>query len=118
MAREIIDEQGNRIYERDAYISNYSPVARVIWFILGIINTLIAIRFLLKLFAANPGAGFTNFVYSATSGLIAPFTGVIHNTIIGSGNFEWASLLAIIIYWLIAWALVSLFNITRPVPRY
>ena len=39
---------------------------RITWYVLGILEALLALRFLLKLMQANPLAGFTNFVYSIT----------------------------------------------------
>ena len=98
--------------------SSYSPIARVIWYVLGIINTLLGLRFVLRLFGANPAAPFTDFIYSLTSPLLAPFRNVIRSSAVGTGIIEWSTLLAMAIYWLIAYALVRLFTMARPVARY
>jgi len=121
MAREIITEDGERaVVDEPSYVSYYSPFARFIWTILGIINALLAIRFLLKLLSANPAAGFTNFIYSITTPLVAPFDGVLRSTVTGTAVFEWFTILAMVIYWLLAWAIVRLFTTasSRPVARY
>ena len=46
---------------------------KLIWYIFYVIETLLFFRFALKLFAANPGAGFTQFIYSLSSVFVAPF---------------------------------------------
>ncbi|MBX4205295.1 MAG: YggT family protein [Candidatus Doudnabacteria bacterium] len=106
------------VVDEPSYVSYYSPLARFIWTILGIINALLAIRFILKLLAANPAAGFTNFIYAVTSPLVAPFQGVIRTSSAGGSTFEWFTLLAMVIYWLVAWAIVRLATVSRPMARY
>ncbi|HEX5429929.1 MAG TPA: YggT family protein [Patescibacteria group bacterium] len=119
MPREIITDDGDRVLVDDpSYVSYYSPIARVVWTILGIINALLAIRFILRLFGANPGAGFVNFMYSITAPLVAWFTGSIRATSVGTGIIEWSTLLAIAVYWIIAWIITRLVTMSRPVARY
>lgn len=95
-------------------VSYYSPVARFTWFLLGIVNGLLAIRFVLRAIGANPAAGFTDFIYTITQALVAPFSGVIRSTVSGGAVIEWSTLLAMIVYWLLAWAIVSLVAMSRP----
>ena len=112
--RIVYDDAG-----RDVYYSGYSPFARIIWTILTVINFILGLRFLLRLFSANPAAGFTNAIYNLSAPLINPFLNVIRSTVIpGLGVFEWSTLLAMIVYWLVAYLLVRLFSISRPVARY
>lgn len=119
MDKEIITEDGNRVPMDDTtYASYYSPLARLVWTVLGIINGLLAIRFLLHLFGANPAAGFTSFIYSITAPLVAPFVNVIRTTTVGIGTIQWTTLLAMAIYWLVAWALVRLATLNKPAMRY
>lgn len=76
---------------------------QITWYILGIIEILLVFRFVLKLLGANPEAGFSSFVYGITYIFANPFLSVFHNTQIISGSiFEWTTLLAIIVYWIIA----------------
>lgn len=92
-----------------------SPAARigqVIYVILGIIIALIVIRVILKALAANPGAGFTSFVYGITNPLVAPFQGIFATPTASTGSvFEFSSVVAIVVYALVAWAIVSLIGI-------
>ena len=114
----IIDNGVDRnVVDDETYVSYYSPVGRVVWFLLWVINGLLAIRFVLRLLAANPSAGFTNFIYSITSPLVSPFRGVLASTTAGSAVLEWSTLLAMVIYWLLAWAIVRLFTVAKPLAR-
>ncbi|OGE73556.1 MAG: hypothetical protein A3I07_03890 [Candidatus Doudnabacteria bacterium RIFCSPLOWO2_02_FULL_42_9] len=85
--------------------------ARIVWTILGVVNVFLALRFILKLIAANPGAGFTDFIYRASAPLLAPFVNVVRNvrTDASGGIFEWNTLIAMAVYSLLAWVIVRLF---------
>ncbi|MBI3952700.1 MAG: YggT family protein [Candidatus Doudnabacteria bacterium] len=108
------------IYQAPPRMPGQIIVARVIWFIAGVIEALLVIRIILRLLAAAPTAGFTNFIYSITQPLVDPFAGIVRSTATAGtgGIFEWTTLIALIVYWLIAWAIISLTQISRPVPRY
>lgn len=88
---------------------------QVVWYLLGILEVLLAFRFVLKLLGANAGAGFTSFIYSVTQPFAAPFLSVFKITRVQGSVFEWTTLLAMLVYWLIAWAIVKLFIIGKPV---
>src|SRR3982075_1824426 len=83
---------------------------QIIWWVVGLIDTLIAIRFLLKVFGANP-APFVRFMYDLTWPLVAPFHGIFNSDQVGRSVFEPESLVAIVIYLLIGWGVVSLIRI-------
>jgi hypothetical protein len=51
-------------------------VNRFIWFIVGIMVVLLAIRFVLLLAGADPGAGFAQLIYGLTNWMVAPFAGL------------------------------------------
>ena len=89
---------------------------QVVWYLLGIIEILLAFRFVLKLVAANPLAGFTSFIYGASYFFAAPFLAVFRTSRIVEGSvFEWTTLLAMIVYAIIAWGIVKLFMMGRTV---
>jgi hypothetical protein len=82
---------------------------QVVWYILGIIEVLLAFRFVLKFLGANPAAGFTSFVYGVTYAFATPFLAVFRSSRIADGSvFEWTTLLAMIVYWIIAMGIVKL----------
>jgi len=86
--------------------SSTKPIYRgtqIVWYILGIIEVLLAFRLVFKLFGANPEAGFSSFIYGATYIFATPFLSVFSNTQVVSGSsFEWTILLAMLVYWIIA----------------
>lgn len=87
-------------------------VARMVWFIFGVIIAFIALRFVLLLLAANQGNAFVDFVYGVSGIFVAPFYGIFGNTPqLGSSIVDVSSIVAIIVYALIAWAIVSLATI-------
>lgn len=90
---------------------------QVVWYILGILEALLAFRFVLRLLAANPSAGFTNFIYSVTHPFVEPFMAVFNTTQVARSAFEWTTLLAMVVYWLVAIAIIRLFLIGKPVSR-
>jgi hypothetical protein len=88
---------------------------QVVWYILGLIEVLLALRFVLKLMAANPSAGFSSFIYSISHFFAAPFINVFHVTTVEGSILEWTTLLAMAVYWLIAWGIVKLFFMGKSV---
>lgn len=79
---------------------------RIIWLIAGIIIGLLALRIILLLLAANQGAPFVDFVYGLSSVFAWPFYGIFGYTPhYGQSVLEISSIVAIIVYALIAWGL-------------
>jgi hypothetical protein len=93
-------------------------VARVVWAILWVVNTILALRFILRLIGANSAAGFTNFIYTLSAPLLAPFRNIVASVRIANGGvFEWATLIAMVVYWLIAWGIVRIALFDRTTTR-
>jgi hypothetical protein len=88
---------------------------QIVWYILGIIEALLAFRFILKLLAANTQAGFTQFIYGVTAPFAAPFLSVFNISRVEGSVLEWTTLLAMAVYWLIAWGIIKLLVIGKPV---
>lgn len=88
---------------------------QIVWYILGLLEALLAFRFILKLLGANPSAGFSSFIYSVSYPFAAPFLAVFRVTKIEGSVFEWVTLLAMLVYWLIAWGIVRLFLMSKSV---
>ncbi len=88
---------------------------QIVWYIFGLIEIILGIRFLLRLLGANTGAGFTDFIYTLSGVFTAPFEAVFRNARVEGSVFEWTTLLAMLVYWLIAWAIVKLFVMGKPV---
>ena len=86
--------------------------AAAVGLVIGVVDALIAGRFLLKLLGASAQSSFVAFIYGVTSPLVEPFRGIFPNS--GSGNniFEPAALVAIAVFALIAWGAIVLIRIT------
>jgi len=89
--------------------------AQTVWFILSIIMGFLIIRFALKLLQANPEAMFTSLIYTVSDVFVYPFTAVFQNTSMEASVFEWTTLLAMLVYWLLAIAIIKLFIMSKPV---
>jgi YggT family protein len=84
---------------------------QAVWLISGIVEGLIAIRFVLRLFGANPAAGFAQFVYGLTAPLIAPFVGLFPSPRFEGSVLEVTSIVALVVYALLAWVIVQLLSL-------
>lgn len=89
-------------------------LARVVSYLFGVIVAFIAVRFLLKLFAANADAGFVRFIYGVSDVFMAPFQAVFRTQQVNGSVFEWSALLGIVVYLLIAWGLIALIRAVSP----
>lgn len=89
-------------------------LARVVSFIIGVIITFIALRFVLLLFGANPGAGFVQLVYAVSDIFMAPFVAIFRTQRVENATFEWSALVAIAVYALIGWGLLALIRALTP----
>lgn len=81
---------------------------QIVWYILGLLETALAFRFVLKLLGANPEAGFTSFIYGVTSIFTAPFLSVFSLSRVEGSIFEWTTLLAMLVYWMLAIGIIKL----------
>lgn len=88
---------------------------QVVWYVLGVLEIILGFRFALKLLAANPNAGFTDLIYSLSYPFVAPFLNVFRIARVENSIFEWTTLLAMGVYWLVAWGIVKLFAKSRDV---
>jgi hypothetical protein len=103
----------------DSYTSpSTKPLYRgtqIVWYLLGLVEVLLAFRFVLKLLGANPAAGFTSFIYGVTYIFAAPFLRVFKITQVLGSVFEWTTLLAMLVYWIVALGIIKLFLMGRTV---
>jgi uncharacterized membrane protein len=77
-----------------------------IYVLFGLIEVLLAIRFVLRLLGANAQAGFAQLIYGVTGPLVAPFQGLFGTVQSDASVLESASLVALIVYALVAWLIV------------
>ena len=83
-----------------------TKLVRAIYLILGLIEAVLLIRFVLKALGANAEAGFAQLIYGMTGPLVAPFMGLFGTPQAASGaTLELHTVIALVIYALVAWLL-------------
>lgn len=87
---------------------------RVVYYIVGVVSSLLAFRFMLSLLGANRGNGFADFIYSVSYPLVAPFFGLFGYTMrYGISRFEIETLVAIAVYFVVGYGIAKLFSLGR-----
>ena len=84
---------------------------RIFWFALGVLETLLGLRFLLALFGANPGNEFASLVYGVTGPFVLPFRTLFATPSAQGSVFEFYTLIAMVVYFLLWWAIVRFIEI-------
>jgi len=94
-------------------------VTQVIGAILGLLEILLGLRFILKLIAANPNSGFAVFIYGITKPFLAPFTALVGTPTSGETILEVTTLIAMAVYALFFWLVIRVVQIAanRPSAR-
>ena len=94
-------------------------VTQIIWAILGLLEVLLGLRFVLKLIAANPDSGFAALIYGITKPFLAPFTALVGTPQSGGTILEVTTLIAMAVYALFFWGVVRVVLIAanRPSAR-
>jgi uncharacterized membrane protein len=90
-------------------------VEYLIYFIFGALEILLAFRFILMLTGASATSTFVQFIYNLSGIFVYPFSGIF-KTAVTQGNvaasvFEPASLVAIIVFPVLAWGIVTLIHV-------
>jgi len=92
-------------------------VTQIIWLLLGIIEVLIGLRFVFKLVGVNAANSFATFLYNITNIFVAPFASLSKAPAAGGMVLEISSLLAMLIYLLIAWGIERIVYVVFYRPR-
>lgn len=87
---------------------------QVIWYIVGVIEVLLIFRIILKMLAANANSGFTFLVYTLSAPFAVPFQGILNISYVEGSVFEWTTFIAMIVYVVLAYGLVELFQLIKP----
>ena len=90
-------------------------VGYLVYFFFGALEILLAFRFVLKLTGASLGNAFVGLVYGITGIFILPFQGIFHSGLSQgiemTSVFEWSTLIAIVVYAVVAWGIVKLLSV-------
>jgi hypothetical protein len=80
---------------------------RFIWWGTAVLEGMISLRVVLRLMAANPNNPFANFIYSFTNVFLWPFAGLTAQPSSGGVVLEISSVIAMIVYLLLAWVFIE-----------
>jgi hypothetical protein len=83
-------------------------LTEIVWLLFGILEALIGLRVFLKLIAANPNNPFASLVYQASSLFVWPFSGLTIAPAAEGMVLEIPSIIAMVVYGLVAWLVVRL----------
>ena len=90
---------------------------QLIWLLLSLLEAAIALRIVFKLIGVNAANPFASFLYKVTGLFVAPFASLIGAPEAGGMVLEISSILAMIVYLLIAWALERIVYVLFYRPR-
>lgn len=116
-AGNVIERRQQVYHDRNQQRANIRYAATtLIYFLLGVLEVIMGLRWLFRLLGANADNNFISFLYSLSHIFVAPFNNIFNDQSLGrQGVFEFSTLIAMLIYALIAWGLVALINlIFRP----
>lgn len=95
--------------------TNTQRTEYIIYFLLGALEILLAFRLVLKLTGASTASGFVRLIYSLSGIFILPFEGIFRRAVAQgietAAVFEPATLVALIVYAVIAWGVVKLVRV-------
>lgn len=94
-----------------------TTIQNIVWFLLGFVEILLGLRFILKLLGANSGNSFVSFIYSISRPFTAPFDSIFGVTTTTAGQtrsvFVPSILVAMAVYALVAWGIAKLLTINQ-----
>lgn len=107
-----IETKKTTIIDGEGKAAQSQTVAYIIYFLFGVIEILLIFRLLFKLTGASPVSSFVSFIYSMTQIFIVPFVGIFRQAttpgIETTAVLEPATLVAIVVYAVLAWGIIQL----------
>jgi len=101
------DTAGETVVARRGLLG-YS-MAQIVYFIFGLIEALLALRFVLVLLGASTASTFVSFVYNLSAPLVAPFFGMFATSpAFGASRIELETLIALIVYAIVSYLIARL----------
>lgn len=99
-----------------AVVNQNSAVARIVnivYFLFGTLELLLAVRVIFYLISVNPDNGFAKFIDDMSSPFVALFASLLQNPTLGTtGVLEITTLIAMLVYAIVAWLVGRLIWLT------
>ncbi|HSX27748.1 MAG TPA: YggT family protein [Patescibacteria group bacterium] len=87
----------------------------LVYYVTGLVEILLAFRFVFKVLGANPNSGFASLIYSLTDVFLKPFSGIFSSATSRGAEttsvFDPAILIAMVVYALIGWGVAKLIDV-------
>jgi len=90
---------------------------QLIWLLLGLLEASIALRIVFKLIAVNAANPFAKLLYGVTNLFVGPFKSLVGNPTSSNNVLEITSIIAMLVYLLIAWGIERIVNVLFYRPR-
>ncbi len=90
---------------------------QLIWLLLGLLEAVLALRVVFKLIGVNAANPFAALLYNVTNLFVAPFASLASAPAAGGMVLEISTILAMIIYLLVAWGIERIVNVLFYRPR-
>lgn len=108
-------ELPHKVFEKK---KNIFRIHQIIWYLLAVIEILLGFRVALKALGANPDSGFATFINALSGPFVAPFNGLFPVSATRPGVvFEWSTIIAAAVYALVAFGIVQLIHMAKPVSK-
>lgn len=120
IVKETVTTQGNTIdpivvKPIKVLATSSQTVEYLVYYIFGALEILLAFRLILKIAGANTFSAFVGLIYGITGIFILPFEGIFRSGYsqgaVATSVFEPATLVAIIVYVVLAWGIVKLLRV-------
>lgn len=113
--KETVTTSGNTQGSGEKQASTSQTVGYLVYFLFGVLEVLLTFRLIFKLAGASHGSYFVDLIYGLTGIFILPFAGIFRQaTTTGvetTAVLEPATLVAMVVYGLLAWGIVALVRI-------
>lgn len=107
-----VDRTGHQLRARQEVVRErrfgVGKTIDLVWYVLGVLEVLLAGRFFFELTAANSAAGFVKLILGITQPFTWPFNGIFPVPQDGNNIFDTNILIAMAVYALLAWGITRL----------
>lgn len=101
---------------QEQHVATYK-VTQLIWLLLGLLEAVLAIRVVFKLIGVNAANSFATLLYNVTDLFVKPFASLTGAPAAGGSVLEISTIIAMIVYLLLAWALARIMYVLFYRPR-
>ncbi len=116
--RELAVAERERAIAAANHNAAVARLVRIIDFIFGVLEVLLALRIILHALGANPGNPFADLVYGLTNPFVALFATLFTNPAVGrTAVLELTTIVAMIVYAILAWIIGRILWLVLSRPR-